>query len=172
MRRKSILFSWATEDFYTGRIAKLYTQGAQRVQKVRFWHTRSDTHRNQPRGSVGSMHWKIHVLVFSETEVSPWERRWKTVSSVCFLQCWASAWRSPSHILTIPSSLMQKAQLTLFPAPSAIPIGPCTVFTLQSQCANNHQPHRTCMRLLNAFSSSKYTTIQINWRWKARILQT
>ena len=136
--RNSILFSWATEDFYTSRITKLYTQEPKESRKLGFDMTRSDTHRNQSRGSVGSIHWKIQCTGYKQ-KFHPEKEDGKTVSSVPFLQCRASTCRSPSHMLTIPSSLMQRAQLTLFPAPSVIPTGPCTVFTLQSECVNNHQ---------------------------------
>ena len=102
--RDSILLSWATQDFTQGRTAKLHTQGAWRLQKARFWQkTTYGTHRNQSRGFVGSMHWKIQPTGYKQ-KYNHNKEHGKMVSLVHFLQCWASKWGLSSHMSTVPFS--------------------------------------------------------------------
>ena len=59
--------------------------------------------------------------------------------------------------LTVPTSLLaDSAAHTLFPAPSALTAGPCTMFILRSQYPNDHQLTGSACGSQNAILSSKY----------------
>ena len=57
---------------------------------------------------------------------------------MCSLECWASTWRSSSQRVSCSQLWQQRAQLTPFPAPSALTTGPAVVI-LRSQCPHDHQ---------------------------------
>ena len=74
---------------------------------------------------------------------------------MCSLQCWASTWRSSSQRVSCSQLWQQRAQLTPFPAPSALTTGP-EVVILRSQCPHDHQLTGSVCGFQNAMLSSKY----------------
>ena len=149
--------SWTTEDFTQGKTAKLHTQGAWRFQRARFWHkTMYETHRNQSRGFVESMHWKIQPMGYRQ-KYNHKEEDGKIVSLVCFLLCWSSMWGSSSHRVDcsqLSDSREHRSQSdssTFCPHYRALHVSP-----FRNQCLNNHQPTESACGFQNPLLSSKF----------------
>ena len=127
---------WATEDFtQVGQQSYIPKEPEDSIKlgcNTRQWMY--GTHRNQSRKHALKI--STHRL---SIEIRSQEGRWKIISSVHFLQCWASVWRSSSHRVDCSQlSHSRKHSSHCFPHLLPSPQGPA-VFILRSQCLCGHQ---------------------------------